>query len=381
MNRGPSASRAGSTRERTRFRWEFVLLLSGLQACSPRPPQPPDLVAAGRTDPVSHDADDPAIWVHPSDPAASLIIGTNKVKAPDGALVVFGIDGSVRQTVAGLDRPNNVDVEYGLVLAGRSVDVAVATERVKNQLRVFRILPDGSGIADVTSPGNTRVFSDRTGDETAPMGISLYRRPRDGAVFAIVAPKSGPRQGYLGQYRLEDDGQGRVKAAFVRYFGTFSGVAEIEAVAVDDALGYVYYADEGDGIHKYHADPDHADAARELAHFGRNGFRADREGIAIYVRDDGTGYIVCTDQLEGNSEYHVYRREGEPGRPHDHEKLLKVVRGGADSTDGLEITSRPLGPKFPSGMMVAMNSVGRNFFLYRWEDVAGAGSEKLATGR
>ena len=173
----------------------------------------------------------------------------------------------------------------------------------------------------------------------------------------------------------------RVKASFVRYFGKFSGEGEIEAVAVDDALGYVYYADEGDGIHKYHADPEHADAARELAHFGRTGFRADREGIAIYERNDGTGYIVCTDQLSGKSKYHIYRREGEPGRPHDHSTLLKVLSSGADSTDGLEISSRPLGPKFPAGLMVAMNSSGRNFLLYRWEDIAMAGPAKLAVER
>jgi 3-phytase len=201
------------------------------------------------------------------------------------------------------------------------------------------------------------------------MGVSLYRRPRDGAIFAIVAPKNGPAEGYLGQYRLEHDGSGRVKATFVRYFGRFSGTGEIEAVAVDDALGYVYYADEGNGIHKYHADPDHRNSADELAHFGRTGFRADREGIAIYAERNGTGYIVCTDQLAGNSEYHIYRREGEPGRPHDHTTLVKIVRGGADSTDGLEITSRPLGPRFPRGLMIAMNSAGRNFLLYRWDDI------------
>ena len=58
------------------------------------------------------------------------------------------------------------------------------------------------------------------------MGISLYRRAGDGAIYALVAPKHGPRQGYLGQYRLSDDGQGRVKATFVRYFGSFSGKGE-----------------------------------------------------------------------------------------------------------------------------------------------------------
>jgi 3-phytase len=330
---------------------------------------------------VSDDPDDPAIWVHPSDPGRSLILGTNKVKAPTGALVVFGLDGKIRQTVAGLDRPNNVDVEYSLTMATQSMDIAVATERLQNQLRIFRIAPDGSGITDISSPGNTRVFADRAGEEAAPMGVSLYRRPRDGAIFAIVAPKSGPRHGYLGQYRLEDDDHGRVKATFVRHFGGFSGVGEIEAVAVDDSLGYVYYADEGNGIHKYHADPDHPNAAKELAHFGQTGFRADREGIAIYERQDGTGYIICTDQVAGNSEYHVYRREGEPGRPHDHGTLLKLVRGGADGTDGLEITSKPLGSRFPAGIMVAMNSSGRNFLIYDWQNIARGGKLKLAIGK
>jgi len=67
-----------------------------------------------------------------------------------------------------------------------------------------------------------------------------------------------------------------------------------------------------------------------------------------------------------------YRREGEPGRPHNHETLLGVIGGGADATDGLEISARHLGPGFPSGLMVAMNSRGKNFFSYRWEDVSRA---------
>lgn len=341
--------------------------LLGLHGCTRLSSTVPDVRPAVRTDQVSDDPDDPAVWVHPTAPERSLIFGTNKVKGPSGALVVFDLDGKTRQTVSGLDRPNNVDVEYGLRLAGETIDIAVVTERLQSRLRVFRIARDGSGIREVASNGHTRVFTDRTGEQAAPMGISLYRRAGDGAIFAIVAPKSGPREGYLGQYRLEDDRQGGVKATFVRYFGTFSGEGEIEAVAVDDALGYVYYADEGNGIHKYHADPEKP--STELAHFGQAGFRADREGIAVYARPDGTGYLICTDQIAGSSEYHVYRREGEPGRPHDHTKLLKVIRGGADGTDGLEISSRPLGAQFPSGLMVAMNSSGRNFLLYRWEDV------------
>jgi 3-phytase len=318
------------------------------------------------TDPVSGDPDDPAVWVNRADPSGSLILGTNKVAAPNGSLVVFGLDGKARQTISGIDRPNNVDVEYGLLLGGKATDIAVLTERFRSRLRVFAISADG--LRDVSSGGGIPVFEGQSQEAGAPMGIALYRRPRDGAVFAIVGRKTGPTQGYLWQYRLSDDGSGAVTGVKVREFGGFSGKGEIEAVAVDDAPGYVYYADEGDGIHKWRADPDHPEAGRELAHFGKSGFQADREGIAIYAKSDGGGYIVCTDQVEADSRYLIYRREGSVGNPHDHGEPLKIVRGGADSTDGLEIVSTPLGPAFPNGIMVAMNSRGRNFLLYRWDN-------------
>jgi len=333
-----------------------------------------EIKSAYATARLANDPDDPAIWIHPTDAAKSLIIGTVKVAAPDGAIVVHGLDGQIRQTLAGINRPNNVDVEYGFRLGGQTVDIAVATERLARQLRVFRIDRADGRLHDL---GGIPILADQQGDAGAPMGIALYRRPRDGVVFAIVAPKTGPRQGYLWQYRLSDAGQGRIAATFVRRFGEFSAATvraenEIEAVAVDDLLGYVYYADEADGIHKWHADPDHPDAARELAHFARTGFRGDREGIAVYALPDGTGYIVCTDQLDGNSEYHIYPREGSAGNPHDHSRELAVFRGGADATDGLEISSAALGPALPHGIMIAMNSTPQNFLVFRWEDIAAA---------
>jgi 3-phytase len=321
---------------------------------------------------LSNDPDDPAIWVHPKDPSRSLIIGTMKVAAPAGAIVVFRMDGQIQQVISGIDRPNNVDVEYGVQLAGHAVDIVVATERLRRQLRVFRIDPADGRLVDL---GGIPTLQDQEGEAGAPMGIGLYKRPRDGAIFAIVAPKTGPRQGYLWQYRLADAGGGRIGAAFVRRFGNFSASTvreenEIEAVAVDDALGYAYYADEADGVHKWHADPDHPDAGKELAHFARTGFRGDREGLAIYELSDGTGYIVCTDQLDDDSEFHVYQREGAPGNPHDHSREIVVMRGGADATDGIEASSRPLGPGLPNGALIAMNSAPRNFLVFRWQDVA-----------
>jgi len=327
---------------------------------------------------LSNDPDDPAIWVHPTNPSSSLIIGTMKVAAPAGAIVVFGMDGQIRQVLSGIDRPNNVDVEYGMRVGGQMVDLVIATARLARQLRVFRVDAVTGRLVDL---GGIPVLEGQDGEAGAPMGIGLYRRSRDGAIFAIVAPKAGPREGYLWQYRLFDAG-GRIGATFVRRFGNFSATTvreenEIEAVVVDDALGYVYYADEADGIHKWHADPDHPDAAGELAHFGRTGFRGDREGIAIYSLPDGGGYIVCTDQLDEDSEYHIFPREGAPGNPHDHSKEIAVVRGGADATDGLEISSNALGPGLPSGLMIAMNSEQRNFLVFRWQDIAAAVKPEL----
>ena len=312
---------------------------------------------------LAHDPDDPSIWVHPTAPERSLVLGTVKVAAPDGGVAVFGLDGTLRQLVTGIDRPNNIDVEYGFALGGRAIDIAVVTERYQRRLRVFNIASDGSGISDL---GVVPVLEGQAGEAGAPMGIGLYRRPRDGAVFAIVAPKTGPADGYLWQYRLQDAGGGKLAAVAVRRFGRFGGSGEIEAVAVDDEAGHVYYADENNGVHKWHADPDHEGAGTELAHFARDGFSGDREGLAIYTGRGGAGYIVATDQLPVNSGYHLYRRETP-----DH-AAVRVFAGGADSTDGIEVTSRDLGPEFPGGLFVAMNSRARNFLFYRWSDIQAA---------
>ncbi len=313
------------------------------------------------TDKVPHDSDDPAIWVHPTDPSKSLIIATDKNQ--DGGLFVFGLDGPLipEKTAKGLQRPNNVDVAYGLRLKGQPVDIAVTTERLTHKLRVYR-LPEMTEIA----PGGLAVFAGETARD--PMGIALYQRPADGAVFAIVSRKSGPTSGYLWQYRLADDGKGNVKATKVRAFGQWSGQKEIESVAVDNPLGYVYYSDEGVGIRKYHADPDAPNAPVELALFGTEGFADDREGISLYQVQGGTGYILVSDQQA--NQFHVFKREGEPGHPHLHQRV-KVVTVKANQSDGSELTSRTLSDKFIGGLFVAMSD-DATFHFYAWKDIAGS---------
>jgi 3-phytase len=150
-----------------------------------------------QTDTVPNDPDDPAIWIHPTDPARSVILGTDKVES-NGGLYVFGLDGAVRQSITPLDRPNNVDVEYAVRLGTRLTDIAVVTERKQHRLRVFAIAPDNGMLSDLV-PGGLPVLEGQEDEASEPMGIALYRRPRDGAVVAIVAPKTGADDNYLWQ--------------------------------------------------------------------------------------------------------------------------------------------------------------------------------------
>jgi 3-phytase len=351
----------------------LLVLVSVTLVAAPQPLPDPDARNATPvaprvvTEPVKHDTDDPAIWVHPSNPAESLIIGTDKEH--DGALTVFGLDGKIRHdlSVRGLVRPNNVDIARGVLVGGERIDVAVVTERYAHRLRVYR-LPD---MAPVDGGGIPVFAGERARD---CMGVALYTRPSDGALFAIVSRSDfgAPRDGYFHLYRLVDDGTGTVRGLFARAFGQWSGKKEIEAIAVDQELGFVYLSDESHGIRKYHADPLAEDANDELACFGVEGFASDHEGISIYPLDAKTGYIIVSNQ-QANT-FRVFPREGTAGDPHTH-PLISSVRLATLDSDGHELTTAAL-PGFPGGLFVAM-STDKTFHYYAWADIAKAAGLKV----
>ena len=345
----------------------ILVFLFVLAACAPAVLPDPDatnIAVKPRvvTTALAHDTDDPAIWINRADPAKSLVIGTDKDTA--GGLYAFDLTGKIVGQTPPLKRPNNVDIITGLMLGGKPTDIAVTTEREEQRLRVFR-LPDLAPL----DKGDLVVFD---GDRArGPMGVALYRRPGDGAVFAIVGGKSGPADGYLWQYRLQDDGAGKVKMTKVRAFGAYSGKKEIEAIAVDAELGYVYYSDEQHGVHKYRADPDAPEAGKELALFGTTGFASDLEGISIYPQAGGAGYVIVSNQQADT--FRIFPRAGTPGKPHDH-ALLASVRLSTRESDGSEVTAEAL-PGFPGGLFVAM-STDRTFQFYAWDDIAAAAKLK-----
>jgi len=323
------------------------------------------------TQKVRFDSDDPAIWINTADPANSLILGTDKGgDTGEGALYVFRLDGSIdsARTVWNLQRPNNVDIAYGFSYGGGKIDIAVCTERNTNTIRVFAL----PGMEPLDA-GGIPVFEQDV--DRSPMGVALYTDQSSFDIYAFVSRKSGPTSGYLHQYKLVADAAGIVKGEWMRAIGRFEGGKEIEAIAVDNELGYVYYSDEGSGVRKYYAHPDSSD--RELAFFGREGIKEDHEGISIYKADDGTGYILLSDQQ--SNEFHIFPREGTKADPHDH-PLVKVVKTATRDSDGSDVTNVSLNPTFKYGLFVAMSTDG-TFQLYKWEDIASDELFKAPNGK
>lgn len=330
----------------------LALLLASCKSSQLAPVREDAIKPVAVTQPTPHDTDDPAIWIHPTDASKSVIIGTDK--DTDGGIYAYDLDGKIIKKSIVLKRPNNVDIAYGILINGKKTDIAVTTERETNKIRVFS-MPDLTPIDN----GGIAVFEGEILRD--PMGISLYTRKSDNAIFAIVGRKTGTNGSYLWQYQLADNGNNGLKATVVRKFGSFSGKKEIEAIAVDNELGFIYYCDEQFGVKKYYADPAKKDD-KELALFGQKDFKADNEGIAIYKTGATTGYILISNQ-QANT-FMVYAREGANGNANNH-VLLAEIPTSTIECDGADVTNVNLGPKYPNGLFVAMSN-GMTFHYYDW---------------
>ncbi len=308
----------------------------------------PEVAPTLKTEKLPHDSDDPAIWINRENPEQSIVFGTDKDEV-NGGVYAFDLDGKIikEKSLTGVSYPNNVDIEYGFKLTDSTeTDIMMFTEREKNQIRLYSV-PDMKPLDN----GGYKVFTDETNIEMKrPMGISIYKNPKTGEVSAFVSRKAGPTQGYLYQYALVSDSLG-VHANLLRKLGTFSGQKEIEAIAVDDALGYVYYSDEGVGIRKYHADPKQGD--REIALFGSEYFKDDIEGIAIATYGGDNGFLIVSNQQDHS--FNIFKRSDN--------SFVKTINLGTIETDGCDVVTESLGKKFSNGLFVSMNDQ-QDFFYH-----------------
>ncbi len=324
------------------------LLLLSCAKTSKLPAIPPDVI----TEKTINDTDDPAIWVHPKDPSKSIVFGTDK--ETNGAIYAFDLDGKIVEdkTIRNMKRPNNVDVAYGFKINDSThTDILIFTERERQQIRIFSV-PEMEPLDN----GGFPVFLNETiFERNLPMGIALYKSPIDSSFYAIVGRKTGPLKKYLHQYKLTAKDH-KIEATLVRKFGNFSGKKEIEAIAVDSEMGYVYYSDETHGIRKYYAEPSKGN--KEISCFGGDKFLEDMEGIAIAKMKNGKGYLIISDQQRG--QFNIFDRKTN--------EFIKAVNLTTTATDGCEVVTVPLNSTFKSGLFVAMNE-HKDFYFYDLDKV------------
>jgi 3-phytase len=297
------------------------------------------------TETVGTDADDPAIYVNVKNPEKSLIIGTDKTSAPEGSLYAFNLEGKTVGKTTGIDRPNNVEIIQNF--PETKATLVVTTERLQNRIRIYKLsFEPGKTFTDVT--GTTAVFQGEMGEDRAPMGIAAYEFK--GKTFIFVTPKAGSKTKHLEQHEVVFNPKtGKYNLVFVRRFGNYSGVKETESITVDQANNRVFYSDETQGIWVYDARPDSED--KQIAFIQNKDHSGDHEGLALTKK-----YLVSTDQRKDETVYWLYNRN--TFAP------TGGFRAAVDSTDGIEIYTGNLGKRFPKGIMVAMNSSGKNFAIF-----------------
>jgi 3-phytase len=307
------------------------------------------------------------------------VIGTAK----NGGLRVYDLSGREVQAIAppADGRFNNVDLVTGFRFGNRSADLAIDTDRGRDQLRIYRIEPTGR-LTDVTAADAPLLFS-RDQDEVATQatgyGLATFGR------YAVVSRRHSTR---LGIFRLEERG-GRITYRntdlldLPRQFRlpngeTWSPCSEpgedpqVEGMVVDAAAGVLYAAQEDVALWRIRLEGDHfAGVPRVVEHVAEFGvpatydpateecvagddpgfggrIRADVEGATIYPTGGTDGYLIVSSQ--GDSRFYVYdRRSNHPL------SSFRVVDGentdGVQHSDGAAATSVPL-PGYPQGLLV-----------------------------
>ena len=254
-------------------------------ACAPAPVRPlPEVAAAAQTTPVgtANDdaADDPAIWVHPYDPALSVILGTDK----KAGLYVYDLAGAVLQFLPD-GRLNNVDLRPAALSDGATL--VAASDRTNRTIALYRL--------DTATRRLTPVGTPIPSGFVEPYGLCLYRSAADAGVYVFATNKRGD----LRQWRLADDAGTAELVRELRVGG------QSEGCVADDEHGRLFLGVEDEGLMVMSAEPEAPARSRMLAPADGQSLVADVEGMALY-KVNGGGYLIVSSQ--GDNSYAVFDR-------------------------------------------------------------------------
>lgn len=324
-----------------------------LAACASVPAYPTvavmPLAETGVVGATGDSADDPAIWVSPTDPAKSLVLGTNKQEG----LVVFALDGSEVQRMP-LGPINNVDVRQGL---GGPFDLAVASNDTQG-ISVFSIKRATGEIAHI---------NDIQTGKSEPYGICLgdgKSRPIAGVTY---------KDGTIEIWEIDGEADG-VTGNLVR---SVKLAKQLEGCVFDEPNGTLVIGEEEHGIWTLAYEETDSQPVELDTIAAGNGLVADVEGVSIWRGKDGKGWIVASAQ-EANR-FVVYERQA-PYTPMGAFTIGENTESGVDGvthTDGIDIVSAVL-PQYPRGLLAVqddgnpLKAQDQNFKLVSWADVEAA---------
>lgn len=325
-----------------------LLLLSAACALPVATVEGQQFIPASReTDPAGTSgdaADDPALWRHPADPSASLILGTNKQEG----LVVYALDG---REVARLPigRINNIDLRQD---NEATHDLAIASNDQVNAISLFTI---------ERSSGQVTHAGDIPTGRNEPYGICQGQQ--EGVPLAGVTYKDGTVE----IWELSRAGQ----APTGRLSATLKLDSQPEGCVFDEYHGFLFIGEEARGLWR----ASYTDLAAPLLLVDEaasgTGLVADVEGVSIWRGEGGEGWLVVSAQEEDR--FVVYDRKP----PHTHRGSFSVIAdaaGGIDAvthTDGLDVHSGAL-PGFPRGLLIVQDDGNprsgqdQNFKLVDW---------------
>ncbi|WP_230769281.1 phytase [Sphingomonas sp. Leaf4] len=335
------------------MRAAFLALLLGGCAVTPppvvTPAAAPMVAAVAETDPVdtaADAADDPAIWRNRRNPAASLVIGTDK----KAGIHVYDLSGK-RLSFTPAARLNNVDLRD---VGGRVI--AVASDRADEAQAHVALFTLDTVARRLVPMGRFPVGAGEA------YGMCLWTRKADKALFGFVVMKDGR----IDQVAI-DLPPG--KPPVVRTVRSMKLGSQSEGCVVDDRTATLYVAEEDVGLWRFDADPAAPTTATPVAKVDGTTLVADAEGLAIAPEGRRGGYLVVSSQ--GDNAYSLYRLPdlSYAGR-------FRIGGGtidGTSDTDGIELIAGNFGPRFPQGLMVAQDGDNapetQNFKLVSWRDV------------
>lgn len=287
--------------------------------------------------------DDSAIWIHPTDPAQSVIIGDDK----NGGIVVWNLAGAEIQFIDPDKYMNNIDLRYNFPLTGMfstgQTHTHVALVGVTNEtdagVTLYKVNP-------YSSPTGTLEYANATlAASTLPLakplvygGCMYYSQPT--ATYYFFA---NWKDGTVKQVELA--GGSSVSGKVVR---TFDVGGQVEGCVADDVHQSFYIGEEDVGVWKYGAEPTAGDSRAQVDRVdSATGLKADVEGLTLYYKSDGSGYLIASGQSTGLDVRNVvYERTGTNA-------WVGTFRvQDVDETDGMDVTNLPLGPGFPHGVLV-----------------------------